>query len=155
MQKARLHRAVQLYSGTVYKIAMVILRNPEDADDAYQETFLRYFKHAPEFESAEHEKAWLIRCVTNVSKSILRSIFRHSHEPLNENIVAVPSQKGSLQELLFSLPMKDRMILQLRYVEGYSSEEIAKMLRLSAATVRKRLERARKKAQEIYRKEFV
>ena len=153
MQKARLHRAILENSRAVYKIAMVILRNPDDADDALQETFLQYFKKNPQFESPEQEKVWLIRCAVNVSKNMRRTIFRHSHEPLREEMAA--PAPGTLPDLLFSLPLKDRMILQLRYVEGYSSEEIAQMLHLSSATVRKRLERARNRAKTIYEKEYL
>lgn len=153
LNQDRLHRAVQLYGDTVFKIAMAILRNPHDADDAHQETFLRYFKHAPEFTSDEHEKSWLIRCATNVSKSMLWSIFRHSHEPLKENLIA--STKDDATDLLFRMPLKERIILQLHYVEGYTAEEIGKMLHLSKIAVRKRMERARKKAKIIYEKERV
>lgn len=153
MDQGKLHQAVQIYGNTVYKIAFAILKNPHDADDAFQETFLRYFKRDPQLESAEHEKAWLIRCATNVSKSMLRSIFRHSHEPLSEQAAA--PVKGSILDLLFSLPVNDRIILQLRYIEGYSAEEIASMMHLTSAAVRKRLERARKKAKAIYEKEYV
>ena len=155
MTDSRLHQVVQQYGDTVYKIALVILKNSEDAKDALQETFLRYYRRAPEFESAEHEKAWIIRCATNISKNMLRTIFRHSHEPLDENVAAAPPAKGSLSELFFHLPLKDRMILQLRYIEGYSAEEIGKMLRIPSSTVRKRLERARGRAKAIYEKEFV
>lgn len=154
MNQARLHRAVQQHGSTVYKIALVILKNPDDAEDAMQETFLRYFKKAPELPTTEQEKAWLIRCATNVSKNMRRTIFFHSHEPLNENIAAAPAP-DTLPDLLFHLPLKDRMILQLRYVEDYTAEEIAKMLHLTSAAVRKRLERARKKAKIIYEKECV
>lgn len=153
MERTRLHQAIEQNSRAIYKIAMVILKNPDDADDALQETFLQYFKKAPKFDSPEQEKIWLIRCAVNVSKNMRRAIFRHSHEPLGEEIEA--PARGSLPDLLFHLPMKDRMILQLRYVEGYTAEEIAEMLQVSSQVVRKRLERARKRAQETYRKEYL
>ena len=57
MVQQQLHRAVQQYGDMIYKIAMVILRNPDDAEDAVQNTFLRYYRKAPAFESEEHEKA--------------------------------------------------------------------------------------------------
>lgn len=151
MERARLNRMVQKYGDTVYKIAVVILRNPDDADDALQETFLRYFRKAPEFESSEHEKAWIIRCATHVAKGMLRSNFRHKHEPLRENLAAAEYRRNDLPEMVLQLPLKERMILQLHYVEGYTAEEIAKMMSFSsAATVRKRMERARKKLKELY-----
>ena len=58
-----------------------------------------------------------------------------------------------LPDLLLLLPPKDRALLQLRYVEDYTAEEIAKMLGSNGAAIRKRLERAKKRAQKIYEKE--
>lgn len=153
MDQRKFQRAISRYGDTVLKIAMVVLKNPHDADDALQETFLRYYKRDPQLESEEHERNWIIRCAYNTSKSIKKNILRHSHEPLTESVVA-PSP-GSLPDLLLQLPQKERIILQLCYVENYTCEEIAEILRKSPAAVRKQLERARKKAREIYEKEYV
>ena len=156
MQKARLHRAVQLYSGTVYKIAMVILRNPEDADDAYQETFLRYFKHAPEFESAEHEKAWLITVATNKCKDLLRFRARHPMIDLEQiqEFTAEDSDSGIL-EALMTLPEKFRIVLILYYVEEYRIEEIAKVIGKTPSAVKMRLQKGRSLLEKVYRKEYM
>ena len=154
MVQQQLHRAVQQYGDMIYKIAMVILRNPDDAEDAVQNTFLRYYRKAPAFESEEHEKAWLIRCATNVAKSLRATALRHAHEDLTIAANA-ETPKSILPELLYLLPVPYRIVLQLRYVEGYSAEEIARVLGEKPAAVRKRLERARIRAREIYEKELV
>ncbi len=154
MNAQQLQRAVQQHSDMIYKIAMVILRNPEDAEDAVQNTFMRYYRKAPNFLSAEHEKAWLIRVGTNAAKSIRSSALRHSHEELSALLVAMPEQ-NAFPELLNRLPVNERIVLQLRYVEGYSAEEIAQIFGKSPAAIRKRLERARTRAKTLYEKEVL
>lgn len=149
----RLKVALDTYGDTVFRIGMSILGNAEDAEDAVQNTFLRYYRKAPAFSSEEHERAWVIRCAINCAKSLCTARNRHHHEPLENCHAAAPS--GGLPELLWYLPIKDRAVLQLKYVEGYTSEEIAQLLGGSAAAVRKRIERAKKRAEEIYKKEVL
>ena len=64
--------AVEKYGDVLFRIAFVMLKNKNDAEDAVQETMLKYLQKAPAFENAEHEKAWLIRVVTNQCKDINR-----------------------------------------------------------------------------------
>ena len=153
-KELQLRQAVERYGDMLYRIAMSVLGQPEDAEDAVQNTFLRYYRKAPDFRSDEHEKAWLIRCGVNASKSIHKARSRHYHEEL-ETVSAVAAPRAELPELLFYLPVSERILLQLRYVEDYTAEEMAELLKKSPAAVRKSLERARKRAREIYEKEFI
>ena len=154
MDQTNLHRAVHKYGDMVFKIAMVLLRNRDDAEDAVQNTFLRFYRKAPAFGSSEHERNWLIHVAIKEAKSLRRTALRHSHDTLDGVEVAAPTP-DRLPEFLFSLPEKDRLVLQLRYVEGYSAEEIAEVLGCRSAAGRKRLERARAKARDIYEKEYM
>ncbi len=154
MDEKQLQRAVDQYSPMLYRIAMALLGKPEDAEDALQNAFLRYYRRAPQFQSDEHEKAWLIRCTVQAAKNMRVVQKRHSHEELS-SYHSLPQPETGLPELLFYLSAEDRVLLQLRYVEGYSAEEIALLRNKSAATIRKQLERARKRARIIYEKEFV
>ncbi len=151
MNNERLKKAIDCHGDMVYRIARSILGSPDDAEDAVQNTFLRYFRKAPEFQSKEHEKAWLIRCAVNCSKSLCTSRNRHYHEELSDQIMAAPAHK--LPDLLWYLPVKDRVVLQLKYVEDYTSEEIAEILGKTPAAVRKHLQRAKTRAEKIYKKE--
>jgi RNA polymerase sigma-70 factor (ECF subfamily) len=56
--------AVEKYSQMLFRICYSILNNKHDAEDALQETFLRYMLKAPLFKDSEHEKAWLIKVAT-------------------------------------------------------------------------------------------
>ena len=58
--------AVARYSALLYRHSLVLLAHRQDAEDAVQETFLRYMRHAPSFRDAEHEKAWLLTVNTNL-----------------------------------------------------------------------------------------
>ncbi|MBQ7090905.1 MAG: RNA polymerase sigma factor, partial [Clostridia bacterium] len=126
----------------------------DDAEDASQNTFLRYYRKAPEFHSAEHEKAWLIRCAVNCAKSLCTSRNRHQHERLEDHRETAAPMR-TLPDLLWYLPIKDRIVLQLKYVEGYTSKEIAAMIGGTDTSVRKRIQRAKKRADEIYKKEVL
>ena len=151
----QLHQAILKYSDLLFRIAMTLLGKPEDAEDALQEAFLRYYRSAPDFQSADHEKAWLIRCVKNTAKDqqILR--LRHAHSDLEALRHLAAPAAGGFPELLYFLSVSDRLLLQMKYIEGYSAEEIAALQGKTPAAVRKGLERARKRAQKIYEKEFV
>lgn len=67
-----IEKTVLKYSNMLYKICIVMLCNEQDAQDAVQDTFCRYLEKKPEFKSPEHEKAWLIRVATNISRDMLR-----------------------------------------------------------------------------------
>lgn len=138
---------VSKYSDTVYKLAFARMRNKQDADDVFQEVFLSYIKNAPEFDCAEHEKAWFIKVTLNCCKDIWRAENRRDDIPLQEceDICDVQTtDEGCLEFALLKLDDADRSLIHLYYYEGYSCKEIAQMLGKTGAAVRMRLSRARK-----------
>ena len=136
--------AVEKYSKMLFRICYSILLNEADTEDALQETFIRYMTKAPLFKDSEHEKAWLIKVATNISKNMVR--FRKTHQSANltelEGIGINPDDRD-LFETIMHLPSKYKIILDLYYIEGYKSNEIANILGLSPVAVRKRLQYAR------------
>lgn len=135
---------VSKYSSLIFRISYCILCNSADAEDAVQETFLRYLTKAPEFTSEEHRKAWLIKVSANVSKNML--MFRLRRETVNledvENI-GIDERDYETFELIMSLPAKHKIVMTLYYVEGYKSKEIAEIIGISEEAVRKRLQKGR------------
>lgn len=132
----------------VYRTALAILGNVQDAEDQAQETFLRYLEKHPAFESPEHEKAWLLTVTRNGCISRLRSKQRQNL-PLEVDIPTPgPEEREELEEL-FALPPEDREVLHLFYYEGYSTREIAKITGAREGTVRSRLSRARGKLKAL------
>ncbi len=149
-------RALAEYGNSLYRLCTVMLRNREDAEDAVQDTFLRYITKAPKFSDSEHEKAWLIRVATNICNDTLRYRKKQSFLSLDEiRNLGTSEDNAQILGLLTSLEEKYRIIIHLHYVEGYGTEEIAKMLDMSQSAVRKRMQRGRDKLREIYEKEGV
>lgn len=136
--------AVEKYSKMLFRICYSILCNKEDAEDAVQETFLKYMLKAPLFKDSDHEKAWLIKVATNVSKNMCRFNTRHAAENLDElRGIGISDDDRDLFRLIMSLPQKYKVVLDLYYIEGYKANEIAEITNTSPVTVRKRLQYGR------------
>ena len=147
-------RAVEIYGNSLYRLCSVMTGNKEDAQDAVQECFLRYITKAPDFRDEEHEKAWLIRVSANICKDILRKRKHQSFLSLDDiKNLAVSEDNAQILEILVSLEEKYRIVIHLHYVEGYTAREIASMLGITEAAVKKRLQRGRDALREIYEKE--
>ena len=147
-------RAVEEYGDSLYRLCTVMLQNRDDAQDAVQESFLRYITKAPDFKNQEHEKAWLIRVASNVCKDMLRYRRHSSLLSLDEiRTVSTSEDNAQILEMLVSLEEKYRIVIHLHYVEGYMAREIASMLGITEAAVKKRLQRGREVLREIYEKE--
>ena len=138
-----IERTVGTYSGMLLRLAFTILHSAADAEDAVQETFIRLITKKPEFSSAGHEKAWLIRVTINISRNMLKSSARLS-VPLDETLASPGEESsGELLDTVMKLPERYGTIIHLYYYEGYTIREISEILRLPAATVGTRLARAR------------
>ena len=130
----------------LYRAALAILGDPHEAEDAVQDAFLRFLERAPG--NLENPGAWLTRVLVNSCKSRLRLAWRRVG-PLPETLPAPgPEEREELEEL-FSLPPEDRAVIHLHYYEGYSTDEIARMLGWRPGTVRSRLSRAREKLRKL------
>ena len=140
---------IRRYSDMVYRLAFARTGNRSDAEDLYQEVFLRYLTRAPAFTSEEHRKAWLLRVTVNCANRFHTAPWRKRTEPLSEAL-SVPAPEGEdLWEELRRLPEKDRTVLHLYYYEDMTTEEIAQMLDRNPATVRSQLLRARAKLKKL------
>lgn len=146
-------RTVRKYGDTVYKVAFSYTRNKSDADDIFQEVFLRLIKSNPSFESEEHKKAWLIRTAINCSKKHFTSAFIRHTVPLSSDIPFETPEESSIDEALKKLKPKYRTVIHLYYYEEYSTEEIAELLGEKPSAVRTRLTRARKSLGELLKGE--
>ena len=140
---------------TVWNVCITLLRRPADAEDAVQETFVRLLRSNPEFESEEHEKAWLIRTAQNVCKNDLARA-RRRDVPL-ENAADAAHSAPEIDETLAALrtlPEQYRIALYLHYYEGYSTVELAGLLRRPASSIRSDLRRGRERLRALLGGEF-
>lgn len=134
----------------LFRTALTILGDPQEAEDAVQDTFVRFLEYRPEH--LETPGAWLMRVLVNGCKNRLRLAWRRVG-PLPDTLATPgPEEQEELEEL-FALPPEDRAVIHLHYYEGWSTDEIAQMLGLRPGTVRSRLSRARQRLRRLLEKE--
>lgn len=109
MEESHLQHLFLKYSQMLYKISVLMLCNEQDANDAVQDTFIRYLSADRCFGDEEHEKAWLIRVNINICKNMLR--FRRMHPTTTyEDLTSCPhsAEDIGLMNALLELKEKDQ-----------------------------------------------
>lgn len=130
----------------IFRLCYSFMKNQMDAEDAVQETFLKYFHSDSKFESMEHRKAWLIVTASNQCKDLLKQQWR-KRKDLEDYKDIVGEEKvmvDEMMELVMKLPEKYKTSVYLYYYEGYDSREIAHLLHKPDSTIRTYLQKARK-----------
>lgn len=138
-----IENVIMHYSDMVYRLAFARTGSKHDADDIFQEVFLRYVKKKPVFEKEEHRKAWLIRVTINCSNSFWNSFWNRKTQKIDDEIVFETKAELNLYTELQQLPSKYREVIHLFYYENMSIEEISTALNRKSSTVRTQLTRAR------------
>ena len=110
-----------------------------------QETFLRWLSARPEFESDEHEKAWLLRVLINLCTNLVRKKGNRGQAELLDIYPAQEQEELYLIEEVMRLPPLHRDAIYLFYYENYSTAEIARIMGQKESTVRSYLHRGRLK----------
>lgn len=140
------NRAVDKYADTVKRICILHLKNTSDAEDIFQEVFLKYALCDTAFENQNHEKAWIIRVAVNACKDLIKSFFRSRTVSIDELISLPAGEKEDLSyvlEAVLGLPEKYKDAIYLHYYEGYSAAEIGKIIGKKENTVYSLLSRGR------------
>lgn len=148
--KAELCAAMDAHGSMVYRLALCRLGSRSDAEDVYQDVFLRLFQDETCFTDDAHLRAWLIRVTLNDCRDLRRSAWFRRRAPLEDWAAAPPVPEGyaDLWNAVASLPEELRTAIYLYYVEGYDTEEVASLTGCRPATVRTRLHRARKRLKQ-------
>lgn len=154
--KTEFETAYSMYADMVYRVSFSYMKNKEDAEDVLQEVFTKYFcaLHFPM--SPEQEKAWFLRVTINQCHDDLRRKKYRMHASLEEVQdveTCVEEDMGHLHQALQKLPEKYNGVIILHYLEGYTVEEIARILQLSSSAVKMRLKRGREFLKEELEKE--
>lgn len=150
---------------TVWHICLSYMRNNAEAEDALQETFLRFMKYTGKKKDAfadddpvasiKRIRAWLIVTAGNVCKDQLKSWWR-KRETIEEydHVQSSPEyEPDTMLEIIMNLPDKYKIPIYMYYYLGYDSSEIAKELHVPKSTIRSRLTRARVRLKEELEKE--
>lgn len=145
MDKKYFEEIYNRHVDTVFKIAIVYLKNQVDAEEVVQETFIKLLNTNKEFNDHNHEKAWLITVASNHCKNILKHSWFKRVVCVDElsQYTTDDIQLGIIEDVL-NLPYKYKSVIYLYYYEGYSINEISKILDLKVSTVKSNLHRGRK-----------
>lgn len=143
----------------LYSFAMYLTRNPPQAEDLVQETYLRAFRFAHRFQPGTHLRAWLFQILRNTFLTFYR--VREREAPLAENGTPdwdtpmfhdAPDEDGAateahtdLERALRRLPEEFRTVLLLAEVEGLPLEEVARVMACPVGTVKSRIFRAKER----------
>lgn len=129
------------YKDSVFRLALNYTRSIPDAEDICQTVFLKLLRQ-PSIKPG-CEKAWLMQVTANESRNFLRSFWRRNVEPLEDMIPLQETKDRELFKQVMQLKTGYRVVVYLYYYEGYSTEEIGKLLKISKTAVTTRLQRAR------------
>lgn len=157
-------KLVEAYQRPVFNLTYRMLGNPQEAEDAAQETFLRAYASLDKYNPAHKFSTWLFsianhHCIDRLRKRRVtwvsiddNPVMQHmqADTPQPEGTALAGEHSAEVQQLLDQLEPEYRMPLILRYWEDYSYEEIAASLELSVAAVKSRLFRARQQIAKLY-----
>ena len=149
-------QAVEYFADTVLRAAFGMVKNLSDAEDIAQDTFVSLVRASRQFESLEHQKAWLLRVAINRAKDISRSFWKKNRLSIEDYADAVPfesREETGLFEAVMRLPEKYREVIHLYYYEDLSIKETARILRITEGSVKMRLSRGRSFLRDVFKEE--
>jgi RNA polymerase sigma-70 factor (ECF subfamily) len=164
--QATFGRLVEAYQVPVYNLAYRMLGNPQEAEDAAQETFLRAYANLASYDPTRKFSSWLFSiashyCIDRLRRRRLRfipldeaprlheSLPDHQHQP--EATALAREEEQLVQHLLAQLPENYRLVITLFYWYDLSCQEIGEVVGISEGAVKVRLHRGRKKLAELIR----
>jgi RNA polymerase sigma-70 factor (ECF subfamily) len=138
------------YKDRIFRLSFSILHNYQDAEDALHEIFLRLYTQVSKFHGRASFWTWFYRLSINTLKNLFKKRSRLSLHSVNlknpPRIVKYPSkdeEKEILTKILQGLPLKYKLPLMLREIDGLNYKDIAEILVIPVGTVMSRLSRAR------------
>jgi RNA polymerase sigma-70 factor (ECF subfamily) len=165
LASGELQDAVSRYLPAFYRRAFRYVGDPHDAEDAVQDALLSAYKHLDQFKRTAKMSTWLTAIVTNSALAQLRKRPRHSHVSLNEQLndeqdsslsdkladtrpspedeYAGSESHGFLMQRFSKLSPSLQQAFRLRYMDGLTTAEAAQLLKISTATMKSRVWRAR------------
>ena len=155
---------VQTYQDRIYNLCYYLLGNPQDAEDAAQEVFIKAFRNLKDFRPEASLYTWLYRIGVNTCLDHKRKSRTHafkdeslaeglpSNEPSPEQSYQSKEIGQAINSALNRLSKNSRAVIVLKEIEGLSYEAIAEVLNTSVGTVKSRISRTREELRRFLRK---
>jgi RNA polymerase sigma factor (sigma-70 family) len=162
-EKKAFHELYHLYSKAMFNIAVRIINNKEEAEEALQDSFLKAFENIQKFDGKNSFGVWLKRIVINRSLDVIKKR-KINFVPIGENDFAEDEPEvddeiiydvETIKASVLQLPDGYRTILILFLFEDYSHKEIAEVLNISEGTSKSQYSRARKKLVELMKQNII
>lgn len=134
----------------MYRLAISILKNTADAEDAVSEAILIAYENLASLKDTDRFLSWMMTIVANSSKKLLRTR-KKVDLYADTDLLEQSTQEGGneIWDTVLTLPKEYGQVVVLYYYEGFSTKEIAGILHIPEGTVKSRLSRARHKLQQL------
>ncbi len=143
--------AVRRYADTVTSVCVMRLQNMADAEDCFQNVFVKLYYNSPEFDTEEHLKAWLIKVSINECVSYMRKMRRIIPiDKIHNEKITFDNDSVDMSWALMKTPLKYREVLYLYYCEEYKVKEISEILNKKENTIKSLLKRGREILKTVY-----
>lgn len=130
---------------TLYRVSMSILKNEADCEDAVQDTILTAYNKLKTLRNDEYFKTWLVRILINTCNKTLRKKSRFVfEEELVERSMPDFAVSTEVRLAIENLKPKIRIVVVMKYIEGFSVKEIKEALKIPEGTVKSRLSEGRR-----------
>lgn len=145
---------VDTYYQRCLRFARATLRNPDDAEDMVQEAFIRLYRALPQYEERARFESWLFQILGNCCRTANKTFDRHGARTVDERALErlpAPTVVNELSEddwgdtvrrALAEVPVYNREIFLLHYIEGFSYEEIERITGVRQSALKMRVKRA-------------
>ena len=158
--KSKFEQVYLEYRGLMFHVANQILQNTQDAEDAVHQAFVSIAENVQKISAPVCPKTcgYVVTIVESKAIDAYRKRQRHPAEEWNDEVagISVPYQgSNGLADCILKLPARYRQVILLKYHQGYSVSEIAKLLAITEATAQKLDQRAKAKLMRICQEEGV
>lgn len=155
-----IEKIIDTYADMVYRIAYVQMKKKSDADDIFQEVFLRLVKYIDTLQGEEHVKPWLIRVTINCCHKQHNSAWHKksvaiADEQFAEEVIVKDDELEDVLEACWELPEAQRIVIHLFYLEGYSIRDISQLLDQTESSIKTRLSRARVALRDLMKGDLI
>lgn len=154
MDKESFSEVILNATDELYRVSKAILKNDYDCEDAVQEAIAKAFQKLGTLRQEKYAKTWLIRILIHECYHILR--YKSKNSSLEEtNLERTKGQEdfSEVYQALYLLNDKQRLTIVLFYLEGYSIEEISRIMKTTQGTVKSRLNRGRNQLKKLLEEE--